>query len=75
MGRRAHLDSSGILYGGKMHVTLVYPSIGGRVRAVQMQPLTMAALAFVYFALGFIVDDVQAAAGSRPEVEVAELSY
>jgi len=37
--------------------------------------LTMAALAFVYFALGFIVDDVQAAAGSRPEVEVAELSY
>ena len=28
-----------------MHVTLVYPSIGGRVRAAQMQPLTMAALA------------------------------
>jgi len=28
-----------------MRVTLVYPSIGGRVRAVQMQPLTMAALA------------------------------
>lgn len=28
-----------------MHVTLVYPSLGGRVRAVQMQPLTMAALA------------------------------
>ena len=28
-----------------MHVTLIYPSIGGRVRAVQIQPLTMAALA------------------------------
>jgi radical SAM superfamily enzyme YgiQ (UPF0313 family) len=28
-----------------MHVTFVYPSLGGRVRAVQMQPLTMAALA------------------------------
>jgi radical SAM superfamily enzyme YgiQ (UPF0313 family) len=28
-----------------MHVTLVYPSIGGKVRARQMQPLTMAALA------------------------------
>jgi radical SAM superfamily enzyme YgiQ (UPF0313 family) len=28
-----------------MHITLIYPSLGGRVRAVQMQPLTMAALA------------------------------
>ncbi|HUJ71983.1 MAG TPA: radical SAM protein [Verrucomicrobiae bacterium] len=28
-----------------MHVTLIYPSLGKRVRAVQMQPLTMAALA------------------------------
>jgi voltage-gated potassium channel len=35
--------------------------------------LFMAALAVVYVALGFIVDDVQAAAGSRPEIEVAEL--
>jgi radical SAM superfamily enzyme YgiQ (UPF0313 family) len=35
-----------------MRLTLVYPSIGGRVRAVQMQPLTMAALA------GLTPDDV-----------------
>ena len=28
-----------------MRVTLVYPSIGGRVRAAQMQPLSIAALA------------------------------
>jgi len=28
-----------------MRVTLIYPSMGGRMRAVQMQPLTMAALA------------------------------
>jgi len=35
-----------------VRVTLVYPSIGGRVRAAQMQPLTMAALA------GLTPDDV-----------------
>jgi radical SAM superfamily enzyme YgiQ (UPF0313 family) len=28
-----------------MRVTLIYPSMGGRIRAAQMQPLTMAALA------------------------------
>ncbi len=28
-----------------MHITLIYPSLGGKVRAIQMQPLTMAALA------------------------------
>ena len=28
-----------------MRVTLVYPSMGGRIRAAQMQPLTIAALA------------------------------
>ena len=28
-----------------MRVTLIYPSMGGRIRATQMQPLTMAALA------------------------------
>ena len=36
--------------------------------------LFMAALAVVYVAIGFIVDDVQAAAVSRPEVEVAEFA-
>jgi radical SAM superfamily enzyme YgiQ (UPF0313 family) len=35
-----------------MRVTLVYPSISGRVRAIQMQPLTIAALA------GLTPDDV-----------------
>ena len=36
--------------------------------------LFMAALAVVYVALGFIADDLQAAAGSTPEIEVAELA-
>jgi voltage-gated potassium channel len=35
--------------------------------------LAMAALAVVYVALGFIVDDVQSAAGARPEIATAEL--
>jgi voltage-gated potassium channel len=35
--------------------------------------LAMAALAIVYVALGFIVDDVQQAAAARPDVEAAEL--
>jgi voltage-gated potassium channel len=35
--------------------------------------LAMAALAVIYVGLGFVVDDVQAASGSRPEIEVAEL--
>jgi hypothetical protein len=35
-----------------MHVTLVYPSMGRRVRAAQMQPLTIAALA------GLTPDDI-----------------
>ena len=35
--------------------------------------LAMAALAVVYVALGFIVDDVQSAAGDRPEINAAEL--
>jgi radical SAM superfamily enzyme YgiQ (UPF0313 family) len=42
---RQQLGLSRILPEEQMHVTLVYPSIGGRVRALQMQPLTMAALA------------------------------
>ena len=35
-----------------MHVTLVYSSMGSRVRAAQMQPLTIAALA------GLTPDDI-----------------
>jgi voltage-gated potassium channel len=35
--------------------------------------LAMAALAIVYVALGFIVDDIQQAAADRPEINAAEL--
>jgi voltage-gated potassium channel len=35
--------------------------------------LAMAALAVIYVALGFIVDDVQQAAAARPDLEAAEL--
>ena len=45
-----------------MHVSLVYPSIGGKVRAVQMQPLTMGALAGLTpdsFAISFYDDRLE----------------
>jgi voltage-gated potassium channel len=71
---------------GDIAITDAAPSIGALPRAGRRDrfnawfvthevawELFMAALAVVYVALGFVVDDIQQAAGDRPEINAAEL--